>query len=172
MTATRQKKNKKQRGSHTHGWGAKKKHRGAGHRGGRGNAGTGKRGDANKSKIWDQKKYFGRHGFKKLSPSFKAVPINVSQIQEKLEKYVEQKLIEKKGDSYIIDVKQLGYNTVLGSGKITAKMEITAEKFSAKAEEKILTAGGKVNKPKEEPKKEKSKETPEKKEKTAPKEAE
>ena len=37
------KKNTRQRGSHTHGWGAKKKHRGAGNRGGRGNAGSGPR---------------------------------------------------------------------------------------------------------------------------------
>ncbi|MBT7062960.1 50S ribosomal protein L15, partial [Candidatus Woesearchaeota archaeon] len=36
MVIRKQKKSVKQRGSRTHGWGAGKKHRGAGHRGGRG----------------------------------------------------------------------------------------------------------------------------------------
>jgi large subunit ribosomal protein L15 len=51
MTTHRRKKNVKQRGSKTHGWGSMKKHRGAGNRGGRGKAGTGKRGDQKKPTI-------------------------------------------------------------------------------------------------------------------------
>ena len=34
---------------------------------------------------------------------------------------------------------------VLGNGEITKKLDVTAAKFSKKAEEKIKTAGGKVN---------------------------
>jgi len=62
----KRKKVTKQRGSKTHGWGAMKKHRGAGNRGGRGMAGTGKRGDAKKPSIQKNKKYFGKYGFKSL----------------------------------------------------------------------------------------------------------
>ena len=51
MTVNRRKKVVKQRGSHTHGWGSKKKHRGAGNRGGRGMAGSGKRADQRKPSI-------------------------------------------------------------------------------------------------------------------------
>ncbi len=47
----------------THGYGSMKKNRGAGNRGGRGLAGTGKRGDANKQTYQANKKYFGKHGF-------------------------------------------------------------------------------------------------------------
>ena len=52
MTVNKRKKNSRQRGSHTHGWGAMKKHRGAGNRGGRGAAGSGKRADSKKPSIW------------------------------------------------------------------------------------------------------------------------
>ena len=45
------KKVRKFRGSHTHGYGSKKKHRGAGSRGGRGMAGSGKRADQKKPSI-------------------------------------------------------------------------------------------------------------------------
>ncbi len=48
---TGQKKNKRQRGLSSHGWGHKKKHRGAGNRGGKGMAGTGKRADTKKPSI-------------------------------------------------------------------------------------------------------------------------
>ena len=56
MVVTR-KKNTRQRGSKTHGCGSMKKRRGAGHRGGRGAAGSGKRGDCKKPSIWKNKKY-------------------------------------------------------------------------------------------------------------------
>ena len=51
MTHNKRKKNSRQRGEWTHGWGAKKKHRGAGHRGGRGNAGSGKRGEIGRAHV-------------------------------------------------------------------------------------------------------------------------
>jgi len=40
MTVNKRKKMSRLRGSHTHGWGAKKKHRGKGNKGGAGMAGT------------------------------------------------------------------------------------------------------------------------------------
>ena len=46
MTVNRRRKRVRQRGSKTHGWGAKKKHRGKGNRGGKGMAGSGKRADS------------------------------------------------------------------------------------------------------------------------------
>ena len=65
MTTHRRKKVKKYRGSKTHGGGSMKKRRGAGNRGGRGNAGSGKRGDAKKGRyVGKIKHYFGKRGFK------------------------------------------------------------------------------------------------------------
>ena len=62
MVVNKSKKKLKYRGSKTHGCGSMKKRRGAGHRGGRGAAGSGKRGDAKKPSIWGGR-YFGKHGF-------------------------------------------------------------------------------------------------------------
>ena len=50
MVINKSKKKLKYRGSKTHGCGSMKKRRGAGHRGGRGAAGSGKRGDTKKIK--------------------------------------------------------------------------------------------------------------------------
>ena len=52
MPANKRKKLSRMRGTHTHKGGDKKKRRGAGHRGGRGNSGSGKRGDAKKPRYW------------------------------------------------------------------------------------------------------------------------
>ena len=52
MTYNKRKKNTRMRGGTTHGYGSMKKNRGAGNRGGRGNAGSGKRADSKKPKIY------------------------------------------------------------------------------------------------------------------------
>ena len=65
MVVNKRKKSTRQRAGTTHGYGSMKKHRGAGHRGGRGASGTGKRADSKKPSIWKQTDYFGKHGFKK-----------------------------------------------------------------------------------------------------------
>ena len=120
------KKNTKQRGSHTHGWGHKKKHRGAGNRGGRGMAGSGKRADQNKIRTIKKygTKYFGKFGFKSKK-QFQLKEINLYEI-ERLGKDT-------------LDLK--GYK-VLGTGDLTKKIKITANKFSKKAMEKIQKVGG------------------------------
>jgi large subunit ribosomal protein L15 len=142
MTINKRKKNSRQRGSHTHGWGAMKKHRGAGNRGGRGLAGTGKKGDVKKPSIWKDTKYFGRYGFKKKGAAEKINPINLSYFEEKAEKLLADKMIQKEGDSYVIDASKLGYNKILGCVKLTKKLKITAKSFSKQAVEKIKDAGG------------------------------
>ena len=56
------------RGSSSHSGGHKKKRRGAGHRGGVGNAGTGARGDSKKPSILTTvgKSYYGKRGFNSI----------------------------------------------------------------------------------------------------------
>ncbi|MBU1204987.1 MAG: uL15 family ribosomal protein [Nanoarchaeota archaeon] len=158
MTTYKTRKNRKMRGSKTHGWGAMKKHRGAGSRGGRGMAGTGKRGDAKKPSIWKDKKYFGKHGFKrpkKITIEIKA--INLKTIEQKLESLLSKKLIEKKNDFYAIDLKKLGFNKLLSTGKITKKFSIKCEYASKKAIDKIKKAGGSIILEEKKPKKIKEK---------------
>jgi len=152
MVIYKTRKNRKMRGSKTHGWGSMKKHRGAGSRGGRGMAGTGKRGDAKKPSIWKDKKYFGKHGFKrpkKITVKIKA--INLKTIEQNLESLLSKKLIEKKNDSYVIDLKKLSFNKLLSTGKITKKFNIKCEYASKKAIEKIKKAGGNITLKEEKP---------------------
>ena len=143
MTIKLRKKGTRHRGSHTHGWGAKKKHRGAGSRGGRGRAGTGKRGDAKKPVIWGNKKYFGKHGFKN-NANKKIKAINICDIEQKLDKLLNKKLITKENDVFIIDLNKLGYNKLLSKGTVINKLKITTVFSSKKAVEKIKQKGGEV----------------------------
>jgi len=149
MTVNKRKKNTRQRGSKTHGWGAMKKHRGKGNKGGAGRAGTGKRGDAKKPSIWKDTKYFGKYGFKKKGIAKKIKPINIMELQQKAELLVLNKKIEKQKDVYVVDIKKLGYNKVLGCGKLTKKFKIISPLFSKQAIEKIKTAGGEAVQSKE-----------------------
>jgi len=133
------KKNSRQRASKTHGWGSMKKHRGAGNRGGRGMAGTGKRGDAKKPVIWSNSKYFGKHGFKSIHK--KSPSLNLSHLEEHKDMLIKDKKAKKDGEFIVID---LGKTKLLGTGKITSKFKITCDTASAKAISKVEALGGKV----------------------------
>ena len=145
MTVNKRKKNDRQRGSMTHGWGAKKKHRGQGNRGGRGMAGTGKRADSKKPSIWKDKDYFGKHGFVSKTPKVKINPVNINDIEQHINKFLSNNLIKKENDFYIVDIEKLGYNKLLGDGRISAKLKVKAPYASQKAIEKVKEAGGEVS---------------------------
>ncbi len=121
------KKIKRQRGSKTHGWGAKKKHRGAGSRGGRGQAGLMKH-----KKSWmikNDPEHFGKTGFK--GPKREKPPaINLLQLSN------------ISGDE--IDLEKLGYKKLLSTGKVTRAVTVKVERATQRAIEKIERAGGKV----------------------------
>ena len=143
MTINKKKKNLKQRGSKTHGWGSMKKHRGAGSRGGRGNAGSGKRGDVKKPSYRHEGKN-GRHGFSSPVTNKTVLTINLSLINQRLSKYVESKQAIKSKDGIEIDLTKIGYDKLLGTGKVTEKLIISIGQISNKALEKIEAVGGKV----------------------------
>jgi len=135
-------KNSRQRGSHTHGCGSKKKRRGAGNRGGRGNAGTGKKADQKKPSIWKNKKYFGRHGFKSHKKVVKSITLKT--IDSHILSWVEKKLITQEQGMYNLNLQKLGYGKVLSNGKLGVKVKITVEKASPKAVAKVKAAGGDI----------------------------
>ncbi|MBI4143415.1 uL15 family ribosomal protein [Candidatus Woesearchaeota archaeon] len=143
MTANKRKKNDRQRGSKTHGWGAKKKHRGKGHQGGAGMAGTGKRTDAKKPSIWKER-YFGKFGFTSKTPKVKINAVNIRYIEQHMEKFVSEGLAKKEQDTYSIELKQIGCNKLLGDGQASLKLRIIAPYASKAAVEKIKGAGGEV----------------------------
>lgn len=131
----------KMRGSRTVGGGCSKKRRGAGNRGGRGMAGSHKH-------LWSwivkfDPKHFGKYGFKRPQKSINKVnPVNLSYLDEKSEQLLEKGLATKENDVIVINVTDLGYNKVLGQGRLTKPLNIKAPVFSASAEKKIQEAGG------------------------------
>ena len=141
MKTNKRKKVVRLRGSKTHGWGAKKKHRGSGNRGGKGMAGSGKRSDSKKPSLW-AKKYFGKYGFSsKHGRNIKA--INISYLEENILK-LPSDVVNKENEFFSVDLKKLGFNKLLSSGKVTNKYKIKVPYASKKAIEKIKNNGGEI----------------------------
>ncbi|WP_457548747.1 uL15m family ribosomal protein [Archaeoglobus sp.] len=170
------KKVKKFRGSRTHGKGQNDRNRGAGCRGGRGNAGRHKHKYIKFIKLAKMGLYqFGKYGFtrpvevtqrygmiNRLKKTLRALKaegklddytykflysrpdLNVSDLDEIIDRLVEFGLAEKKDDKYFVDLAQLGYTKLLGSGIVTKKIEVKVESATPKAVEKIESVGGKV----------------------------
>lgn len=140
--ARKNRKIRKRLGSRTCGYGCAKKHRGAGSRGGRGNAGSGQHKQKGYSILG---KSFGKIGFHRPSALMKKIrPINLSDIDNRIEKWAQEGKAKKTAGGYSIDMGDLGYDKVLGSGKLTHKIEVKALFFSESAKEKIAAAGGKA----------------------------
>ena len=131
------------RGSKTHGWGAKKKHRGKGHQGGAGMAGTGKRADSKKPSIWKER-YFGKYGFVSKTPKVKINAINISFIEQHIGKFLSNNLIAKENEFYLVELEKLGFNKLLGDGKVMNKYKIKVPYASKTAIDKVKEAGGVV----------------------------
>lgn len=142
----KRKKATRYRGSQTHGGGAKKKRRGAGSRGGRGMAGSGKRADQKKPTILKLygNSYFGKKGFK--SKNKKVIkPITIQTIETKLYNWLKNGILKKEKEEIKINLKELGYNKLLSKGKIKNKYNIEVEYASKNVIEKIQKSGGKIN---------------------------
>lgn len=128
MTVNRRKKLSRYRGHSTHGYGSKKKGRGAGNRGGRGMAGTGKRAQQKKPGILKQNpNYLGKYGFKR------------PQMYKRFDKVINIKDLPEKEE---INLNELGYTKLLSAGMPKLKYKITVSSCSKKAKEKIEKAGG------------------------------
>ena len=128
-------------GSRTRGRGHKKG-RGAGLRGGRGNAGCHK----TKRIMYERVgRVWGAHGFK--SPQTVVMAnnaINLKVIEENASEWVEQGNASKKGKTVSIDLKEMGYDKLLGTGVPSQAYKITISAASAKAVEKVEAAGGEI----------------------------
>jgi len=114
----------------THGRGHKAG-RGAGKRGGRGLAGI------NKHRVMTRIKYmpnhWGMHGFNR-DPSLRTV-YNTCNVSD----------LERLADgAKSIDLAEHGIDKLLGSGRISSAITVSVEHWSAKAAEKIVSAGGSI----------------------------
>jgi len=131
----KERKTRKMRGSRTFGYGRIGQHRGAGSRGHR-KVGRHKH-------LWSyvtahEPDYFGKHGFTSpRSLKRKEKVINVAKLDEIAVLSIE------KGKTHV-DLTNLGYTKLLGTGKITKPLTVTVPACSKTAEEKIKKAGGQV----------------------------
>lgn len=86
---------------------------------------------------------FGKHGFKRpLSITVSKAIVNVGEIDETIEQLVVDGMAEKKTNGFYIDLANLGFEKVLGSGKVTKPLFIIAQQFSSAAKQKIEEAKG------------------------------
>ena len=124
----------------THGWGARKKHKKSGHRGGKGMSGSGKRADHKKSlviKLYGHK-YFGKQGItSKGTKKDKENRINLRDIELNLSKYSKDAKSEKTEIN-------LGNYKILGTGDVDHKLINKAKSASKKAVGKVKEKGGEI----------------------------
>jgi large subunit ribosomal protein L15 len=133
----------KMRARRTHGRG-KKAGRGAGKRGGKGNAGLHKHKYITTVKF--DPKHFGRYGFTRPRlPSEEPVRFtNVGQLENQIEKLLEAGFAHKGKDGLEIDLTSAGIHKLLGAGSVKTSLSIKVEAATEKAIKKIEAAGGQV----------------------------
>jgi len=143
MVTNKAKKVTKYRAHTTHGGGHRKKRRGAGSRGGRGNAGSGKRAGQKVAGIKESR--LGRTGFKprRDAKAIKTVAVGYFT-SDRIEKLLKSEKVTKEGDFVLLDLKKLGYDKLLATGSIKNKLKIKVSQFSARAAEKVKAAGGEI----------------------------
>ena len=144
---------RKMRGTRTCGYGRVGQHRKAGQRAGKGKTTQWQK--SKKSYYLKQKELgfpdpdwdMGKKGFKRPQDMVRLSTINTVNVKDldyKIEKLVEEKKATKSGDTYTINLKSVNIQKVLGRGEINKKVNITVNKASERAVQKIEAAGGKV----------------------------
>jgi large subunit ribosomal protein L15 len=161
---TKLKKTRKRRGSRTMGWGQIGQHRKHGEKGGR-KVGRHKH-------LWSyvlryEPDYFGKTGFKTpqgITGESHPTTINITQIDQIIDKQTRQKQITKKQGKPYLDLTTLGYQKLLATGKLTKPAIIKINTWSEAAAKKIKEAGGKIIGPKKETEEPEEPEEPQKSE--------
>jgi large subunit ribosomal protein L15 len=134
------KKVKKYRGSRTCGGGTHKNRRGAGSRGGRGNAGTCKHHAVRAAKRGLS---YGKKGFHKPNAHRKTI-VNVGELDEIIEQLVADEIARVEDGVYHLNLAELGIDKVLGKGKVTKALVLHAGEVTQTAIDKIEQAGGSI----------------------------
>ena len=149
MQKRKSKKIHKMRGRRAAGYGFSAGHRASGQRGGKGAAGSKKH---HYIKVMQENpRYFGKLGFKRPQKLLEdVVVLNIGEIDAAADGLVEDGMATMKGKRYQIDVAKLGVDKILGSGKVTRKLDLVGVKaISVRAREKVLGFGGTIDLPDE-----------------------
>jgi large subunit ribosomal protein L15 len=153
MTRKFPKRIRKMRGTRTVGYGRVGQHRKAGQRAGKGKTTGWKK--SKKSYYLKQKELgfpdpdwdFGKKGF--LRPQdirriYHVNTLNIKELDLSIEDLTQKNIATKTGTTYSINMKDLNVQKILGRGEVNNKINITVNKASKRAIEKIESAGGKV----------------------------
>ncbi|MEM2130408.1 MAG: uL15 family ribosomal protein [Candidatus Bathyarchaeia archaeon] len=130
---------RKMRGSRTHGWGQIGQHRKSGSRGGKGRPGLHKHGWTYVLRY--EPDHFSKDKFKPPNQKQPRI-INLKQLEEII--YRQTKTKKAKTGKITIDLKEIGYDKLLGSGKISVPITVKVPSCSEEAKKKIEEAGGEV----------------------------
>ena len=140
MVVRRERKIRKLRGRKSS-YGSHKKHKGGGSRGGRGISGL------HKSKVMRMIKYFpdhyGKHGMTSIKPT-KIKTINLKDLDSRIEQLLKEKKVEKEKEGIKVKLLDLGYDKLLGSGKVNHPLIVEAKYFSKNAIKKLEDVKGKA----------------------------
>jgi large subunit ribosomal protein L15 len=143
---SKKRKSSKRRGDREMGRG-RKKGRGAGLRGGRGNAGKHKHKRVHYAKLGQEFGY-NNHGFKLPDEAQKVtIGVNVSELDTVLPRLVEMGEATVANGVYTIDLAAMGVDKLLGSGQVRSKINVTVGSATEQAKAKIEGAGGRVIEP-------------------------
>lgn len=135
------------RGSGTHGWGARKKHKKSGHHGGGGMAGSGKRADQKKTLVTMLygHNYFGKQGVtSRKTKRDTRKRINLKDIELNLESYLKKGIAKKTDRGFELN---LNNYKILGAAegyKLKNKLIIKAKEASRSAFEAVKKLGGEI----------------------------
>jgi len=92
----------------------------------------------------------GKKGFKRpqdLTRIYQVNTINVKDLDQSIDNLVLDKKAIKSGNSYSINLNEINIQKLLGKGVINKVINITVNKVSQRAIEKIQEAGGKITLP-------------------------
>jgi large subunit ribosomal protein L15 len=86
---------------------------------------------------------FGKDGFSNSSQTTVTV-MDIGIIDQIVPSLLAQGIAKYEGDVIVINTVDMGINKVLGSGKVTKKLNISSQAFSEVAKVKIEKMGGKT----------------------------
>lgn len=143
MVVRKRRKVRTRRGKRTYGRGCSKRGRGSGERGGTGLSG------GHKQKwpyvLKHMPGHFGKHGFTRpLAVQREVKAINVGDLDERLDELLQLGIAKQEGKKFVIDVGKLGFDKVLGGGRVTHPLDVMAKEFVESAKRKLEEAGGKA----------------------------
>ena len=135
--ATRNRKVRKYRGSRTHGWGQVAQHRASGHKGGLGKSGMLKHHFS--TMLKDFPDHFGHDSSHPPHPNIAKKWTSVRDLDDLFVKSGKEDAGKK-----TLDLVSLGFEKLLGGGKVKNAYSVKVKQFTASAQEKIKQAGGEV----------------------------